>query len=148
MIDTIRPSTRLARAPSAVRALGGALVGVRVRRLRTRTEWGELNRAFLAAAEGVAAPLVVYGDYSGLTPLSEEVANAVLQGLRSFNPKLRRAALLLPERSAVLRLQMERLLREARSAARRVCVDQEEAKAWLAPCLDSAELGRLNEFIG
>ena len=144
----MRPSARLARAAIAVRHLGGVLIGIRIRRLRTQTEWRELSRGFAAAVEGVPWPLVTYGDYSGLTPMSEELANAFIQGLRSFNSKIRRTAILLPQRSAVLRLQMERMLREARSAGRRICADSAEAREWLATCLDEEELARLDEFIG
>src|SRR5262245_58709897 len=51
--------------------------------------------------------------------LAPDVAEALLAGLRPFNPRIERTAVLLASDSHVLTLQIERLHREAGGATRR-----------------------------
>jgi hypothetical protein len=79
--------------------------------------------------------------------MSPELAGACLQSFQEGNARLERSAILLPRNVPTFRLQVERILREAKHPYRRVCKDTAEAKAWLSSCLDSAEQIRLDEFL-
>lgn len=134
--------------PFVVRSLGPTLVGLRARELRVLADLLRFTRAFSEIAEPIVASLVVCADYSAMMPMSEEVAEAFVAGCRSVNPRLRRSAVILPTRAAILRLQMDRIIREAKHPERRICTDAAEAKAWLSPCLDPTEMVGLDRFLG
>jgi hypothetical protein len=133
--------------PYVVERLLGKLVGLRGGQVRTVSEWSGLAVSVGKMAATIEAPIVLCADYRRLQLLSEEVAGAVLESFREFNSKLERSALLLPAKASTLRLQIERILREAKHPARRVCVDVAEAKAWLSSCLTENQQLRLEEFL-
>lgn len=64
-----------------------------------------------------------------------------------MNARLERVAVLAARSNATLTLQLERLVREAAYASRRVCYAPEEAQAHLAPILDPPERRRVREFL-
>lgn len=133
--------------PYVAQRLTGKLIGVRLGELRTVTDWLDYSNRVRALAAERPGAIVICADYRQLQVMQKEVAAALLEGLREFNPILYRSALLLPSDAPTLLLQMERLLREARNLRRRVCSDAAEVKAWLASCLDSTEQARLVEFL-
>jgi hypothetical protein len=133
--------------PYVVQRLAGKLIGVRVGELRTVADCRDYaNRVRGLAAERPGS-IVICADYRRLRLMDKEVAEAALDGLRDLNPLLNRSALLPPADAPALRLQMERLLRDARNPGRRICTDAAEVRAWLSSCLDSTEQARLVEFL-
>jgi hypothetical protein len=64
-----------------------------------------------------------------------------------MNPRLVRSALLLPRHDPSLRLQIERLLREAHNPSRRICLDAADVRVWLQPCLDAATEAEVQAFL-
>lgn len=133
--------------PFVVRCLTGKLMGARAGQLSSMAEFVGFTELFRSEADKVVGPVVICADYRQLQVLKEEVAIAVLTGLRQFNAKLERSALMLPTHATTLRLQMDRLLREAKHPGRRVCSDAAEVKAWPSSCLDATEQSRLDEFL-
>jgi hypothetical protein len=86
-------------------------------------------------------------DMRSLRPLPPDVSDAFVDVLRGANPRIERTACLLPEASATLRLQIERLHREAGNPARRTFRDAGDLRAWLGEVLDLAERRRLADFL-
>ncbi|MGH7435579.1 MAG: hypothetical protein ACRENE_07880 [Polyangiaceae bacterium] len=133
----------------AVERLAGNLIGLRVAEIRSVEEIETLVRRLMALVE-LQPPTVVCCDYRGLRTLDDETAAAAVQAMRAVNAKLQRSAVLLPGSSSNLRLQIERLCRDARDAGsprRRVCSDAAEAKAWLGSSLDEEERRALDRFL-
>src|SRR5205807_1784978 len=78
--------------------------------------------------EGVAVRMLV--DASELRIYSPEAAEVLLGFMKKANPKLERAAFLIPT-SRTAALQLARLVREAGGSKRRIFADREEAVGWL-----------------
>jgi hypothetical protein len=133
--------------PYVAQRLTGKLIGLRLGELRTVADWLDYSNSVRALAAERPGAIVICADYRQLQVMNREVAAALLDGLREFNTRLYRSALLLPSDAPTLQLQMERILREARNLRRRVCSDAAEVKAWLASCLDAIEQARLAEFL-
>jgi hypothetical protein len=67
--------------------------------------------------------------------------------MRSENPRLERNALIVSPMSATFALQMERMVKTAGTAQRRIFRTRGEAETWLAEVLNGAERGRLRTFL-
>jgi hypothetical protein len=76
-----------------------------------------------------------------------EMIGVVSGMLRSENPKIERNALLLSSESATFALQMDRMIKTAGSAARRIFRERAEVEAWLGAVLTPAERSRLAVFL-
>jgi hypothetical protein len=126
----------------------GRLIEVWVNDIRTMGEWSAFMRPFRQAVASTPGRLVICADFRGLRVLTPLVAEAVLESWKRLNPSHERTALLVPKNSHTLRLQLDRLVREAKDVNRRTCVEPEEAEAWLAPHLDGDERARLTLFLG
>ena len=87
-------------------------------------------------------------DLRGLTVLAPTVADALLSGLRAFNPRIERTAVLLPVDAPTLALQIERVHREAGKTARRTFRDVGIMSAWLGAVLNDNERAALARFVG
>lgn len=133
--------------PYVVRHIAGKLLGIRTGEPRTLAEWLSLAGSFRRVADEVPGPIVVCADLRRLQWMSEEVASALLVGCVQLNPRILRSALMLPGNVPTLRLQLERLLRQAGNPARRLCLDSAEVKAWLTSSLSAAEQRGLAEFL-
>ncbi len=116
-------------------------------KLRTVADWHDLLISVRRVADEKAGAIVVCADFRNVQVMNKELASAALAGLLEFNPRVYRSALLLTGDAHMLRLQLERLLRETRNLRRRICVDTAEAKAWLSSCLGSSEQACLDEFL-
>jgi hypothetical protein len=90
---------------------------------------------------------VLCADHRPVFIYPQPVAARLVGLFLRMNSHLDRAALLCARSNATLVLQLERLVREAAYAARRVCYTPEEMQAHLAPALDTAELARMREFL-
>jgi hypothetical protein len=127
--------------------LVGKLVGVRLGVLRSMSHVSALSQRFFTVVDGVPGSVVICADYRRLEVMNEDVASAWTRDLVRANAKVQRSALLLPLRADVLRLQIVRVVREARNPQRRICMDAAEAKAWLKSTLDPAEMAGLDGFL-
>ena len=67
--------------------------------------------------------------------------------MRSENPRLERNALIVSAASATFVLQMERMVKTAGTAQRRIFRTRKEAESWLGEVLSGAERGRLRTFL-
>ena len=94
----------------------------------------------------VPGQIVICTDYSHLQPLSFGVLRTFLDVLRRANPRLLRAALVVPPPGTELRQQVADLVRAAHHTERRLCEDAAEAKAWLCSVLNHEEQRRLEDF--
>jgi hypothetical protein len=99
------------------------------------------------AISAVDGPVLICSDYSNLQALPSDVFSAFVDVLRRANPRLDRAALVMPRRGSSLRPQMEALLQRAPHPNRRLCADAAEAKAWLSSMLAREEELRLDQFL-
>jgi hypothetical protein len=133
--------------PYVVEQLSGKLVGLRGGEFRTVSEWSGLADSLGKVAVKIGTSIVLCADYRRLQVLGEDVAGAVLASFRQFNSKLERSAVLLPAKAPILRLQMERMIKDAKHDGRRICLDGAEAKAWLSSSLSGAQQLRLDEFL-
>jgi hypothetical protein len=95
----------------------------------------------------VNGPVLICSDYSNLQTLPSEVLAEFIQVLRRANPRLDRAALVMPHKGTTLRHQMQALLERATHPNRRLCADQAEARAWLSSLLTRDEEIRLDQFL-
>jgi hypothetical protein len=130
-----------------VERLVGKLLVTRVGQLRSTEEWVTFSRRFFAAVEASPGPVVVCADYRAMQLIDDATATTVIQDLRRGNARVLRSAFLLPVGSSTVRLQVDRLLREAGNPERRTCSDPAEAKAWLGLRLDAAERAALDRFL-
>ncbi len=107
--------------------------------------------AFSAGASRLAHEqqerLVSCVDMRSLRTLPPPVADAFVALLRDSNPRIERTACLLPEESATLRLQIERLHRGANNPARRAFEERATLERWLGEVLRPRERERLAAFL-
>jgi hypothetical protein len=130
-----------------VERLVGRLIGMRVGEISSFDDLDTLTRRLLSLVELQTTHMVACCDYRGLRVLDDKSAASAVRGMKKVNPKLERSAVLLPSASSTLRLQMERLFRDAGNPARRICNDAAEAKAWLGSYLDAGERAALDRFL-
>ncbi len=95
----------------------------------------------------VGRPVVVCTDLTDARTFSERVADEFVVLMRSDNPKIERSALLLSDTSATFLLQMDRMVREAASPARRIFRDRQALRGWLHPVLSNEEGAALEAFL-
>lgn len=111
---------------------------------------GEID-AFLVdvrrVVSSIRGPVVFCSDIREAQVMSDPIADKVMASMRRENPRIVRAAILLPTQSAVLALQFERIIREAGNPARRSFRDAKQAVAWLSEVLNPAERKSLADYI-
>jgi hypothetical protein len=127
----------------------GRLIEARVYGLRTRDEVDAYSHELGVQAIRMQATQrpVLCADHRPVAIYAQPVADRLTELFMHMNTRLERVAILAARSNATLVLQLERLVREAAFAARRVCYTAEEAQAHLAPVLDAAELARMREFL-
>jgi hypothetical protein len=99
------------------------------------------------AIVAIGRPVVICADLTEARTFAAGTAAQFVALMRSDNPKLERSALLLSETSATLVLQIERMVREAASPARRVFLDRQTLRGWLHLVLSQDEGVALEEFL-
>jgi hypothetical protein len=99
------------------------------------------------AIVAIGRPVVLCADLTEARTFAAGTAEQFVALMKSDNPKLERSALLLSEASATLVLQIERMVREAGSPARRVFLDRQELRGWLHLVLSQDEGVALEEFL-
>jgi hypothetical protein len=90
---------------------------------------------------------VVVMDFRRAAILAPEVADTLVGLLHGPNPHLLRNGVLVPTASAVVAMQLARIVREADNERRRVFRDRHELEEWLGELLDPSERLRLKEFL-
>lgn len=130
-----------------VRSIGERLIAIRTREVRSRATVIHMNTSLEAIIASAPGPVAICADHRLLRVLAGDAAEALLDGFRHVNPRLVRSALLLPRHDPSLRLQIERLLREANNPSRRICLDAADVRAWLQPCLDTGTQAEVQAFL-
>jgi hypothetical protein len=131
----------------AARHCTGRLVEAWALRFDSASDVAMFGMQSSQAIAEVAGHVVICSDYSNLQSLPSDVLPSFVDVLRRANPRLDRAALVMPRQGTTLRHQMEGMLRRAIHPNRRLCADSAEAKAWLSSLLSREEQLRLDEFL-
>jgi hypothetical protein len=105
---------------------------------------GAIRLAALAGA--LPAKFVIVADCRLAHTFPPDVADGFGKLMRSDNPRIQRSAILVG-RSALLTLQVERIVREAQNAARRMLREPDAVLSWLGEVLDAEERARLAAFL-
>ncbi len=87
-------------------------------------------------------------DCRNIEVLSPEIAERLVESLRSHSRGFLRNGVLVDASKAVVALQLERMLRQARHPGRRLFRRKEDLAAWLEEILDPTEIARLRAFLG
>lgn len=125
----------------------GRLVEVMMRAPVTRAEIDASGQGLRDAARELGGLVVVLADFRQTRFLLQEDAAHFIEVFRRCNKDIERSAILVSVASAVGVLQMERLIREANSPARRAFRDPREAAAWLDEVLTDPERARLRAVL-
>jgi hypothetical protein len=92
--------------------------------------------------------IVACTDLRGGTRATDPNTIDIIAGvIRSENPRLERNGLIVPAISPTFTLQMERMIKSAGTAQRRIFKTRDEAEAWLGEVLTGAERARLRTFL-
>jgi hypothetical protein len=100
-----------------------------------------------SAIQAIDGLVVVCTDLTGGRTFAPWTADRFVSVMKNDNPKVERSALLLPADAATVLLQVERMVREAESPARRTFHVASELAEWLAPLLNSDEQAALAAFL-
>ena len=125
----------------------GRFLECRILELRSTQELEALKTEARRVLDSTPGKVVACVDYRSLHLLHSEIASGWLQFLADANPKIERGAALISGEHAISRLQISRIVREARLSLRRVFDDVEALEDWLGQLLTPSERARLHEFI-
>ena len=90
---------------------------------------------------------VLCADHRPVAIYPQAAADRLVELFTQMNARLERVAILAARSNATLVLQLDRLVREAAYAGRKVFHAPEDVQGHLAPVLDVAELRRVREFL-
>ncbi len=125
----------------------GRLVEARVVSLKTMAEFEAYQRAVVEAFARVPGKPIGCCDLRPGQLFPPDVADALVGMLARGGTRLHRSAILLPFGNASLYMQIERLVREARTPDRKTFRVVANLDTWLAEVLTDEELARLREFL-
>jgi hypothetical protein len=127
----------------------GRLVEARVFALRTRKDVEDYGEAFgthlMRLPQGVRA--ILCADHRPVNIYAQEVADRLLEMFKPLNAHLERVAIVAAPTNATFAMQLDRIVRAAGYAARKVVYTPEEAVQHLAPVLTPQELKRTRAFL-
>jgi hypothetical protein len=103
----------------------------------------DLRRTILA----IDGPVIVCTDLTGARTFAPHTAQRFIALMKADNSKIERSAFLLGADHATVQLQVERMVREAASPARRTFGGAGELRDWLEPLLTAAEQAALAAFL-
>jgi hypothetical protein len=106
-----------------------------------------LVQAIRKLVKATKAPSLGVIDMRGVRILDPDVVDFLSELMRRDNPWLARNAFLLADAGALKTLQIERMLKEGGSVARKAFRARADAEAWLGDALDAAERARLSAFL-
>lgn len=124
----------------------GKLILARVFRLRTRDDV-EAYSAELGTHVGKLPSAVLLADHRPVVIYPQDVADRLVELFMEMNTRLERVAIVVARTNATLSLQLERLVREAAYANRRVVHAPDDALVHLAPSLSRMESAHAREFL-
>jgi PIN domain nuclease of toxin-antitoxin system len=101
---------------------------------------------FAALAIEIKGKFVVVVDIRKAVAFSQDVAGSFGKLMRADNTRLERSAILVGE-SAVLSLQMDRMVREAQNPMRRTFRSADALVTWFGAVLSLDERARVSEFL-
>lgn len=119
-------------------------------RVRSPVEDGNAERAaadLRRAVEGITGPVVVCTDLTDARTFAPATTERFVAVMKADNPRLERSAILFGPHSATFVLQLERMVREANSPARRTFRETNELVEWLRPSLTPIEAAALVAFL-
>jgi hypothetical protein len=125
----------------------GRVVEARLMTLRDADDVTQFEMAMRAAFVRLRHKCVICADVRAIALLSPTVSDLMIGVLAKGNPHLERSAILLPAAGAAFYLQAERVLRESKSADRRMFTTPPEMAAWLDEVLDEGERARVRAFL-
>ena len=134
-------------ADFTVEIRAGRLVEARVRGLSTSEDTDAYGLAVAAAAQRAPGRPVLLADHRRVRVYPQPAADRLVELFRPNNTRYARIAVVVSPLNAILRMQLERLVREARSDHRRVCTEAEAALEHLASSLDAREFERARAFL-
>jgi len=121
----------------------------RVFSLRTRKDVEDYGEAFgthlMRLPQGMRA--ILCADHRPVTIYAQEVADKLLEMFKPLNAHLERVAILAAPTNATFAMQLDRIVRAAGYAARKVVYAPDEALQHLAPVLTPQELKRARIFL-
>jgi hypothetical protein len=127
----------------------GRLLEARVFALRTRKDVEDYGRAFgtylLKIPQGVRA--ILCADHRPVSIYAQEVADQLMEMFKPLNAHLERVAILAAPSNATFAMQLDRIVRAAGYAARKVVYAPDDAVQHLAPVLTPQELLRARTFL-
>jgi hypothetical protein len=124
----------------------GRLVEVRIVAPLSTEDLTQFPLQFTSAAG--QEQVVACADMRGLNLLGPGMSEEFGQNLRQGNSIVLRSALLVPKSAAAVKLQMNRMTREAGVAIRRVFDDPLPLCQWMSEVLTAEEATRLASFLG
>ncbi|MFO0681274.1 MAG: hypothetical protein U0234_04445 [Sandaracinus sp.] len=126
----------------------GRLIEARIDALATRADADvystALGKVVLAASD--ARP-VLCADHRRVSVYSQPVSDRLAELFAQMNSRLDRVAILVAPTNATLFMQLQRIVREAGFASRRVFTDAPSARAFLGEVFDPLERARLDAFL-
>jgi hypothetical protein len=108
-------------------------------------ELKDFERQRAALRERTSRERVVVMDFRRAAVLPPELADGLAGLLHGPNPALLRNGVLVS--TAVMAMQLQRIVREADNDCRRVFRERRELEAWLGEILDAGERARLKQFL-
>ena len=127
----------------------GRLVEARVFALRSRRDVEDYGNAFgthlMRLPQGMRA--ILCADHRPVSIYAQEVADRLLEMFKPLNAHLERVAILAAPSNATFAMQLDRIVRAAGYAARKVVYATDDAVQHLAPVLTPQELKRARAFL-
>lgn len=127
----------------------GRLIEARVLRLRTPADADAYSAALASQVARLPSQLrpVLCADHRPVMVYAQSVADRLTELFIEMNSRLERVAILVARSNATLLLQLERLVRDAAYANRKVFHSAEGALEHLGPILDASEQVRARAFV-
>ncbi len=127
----------------------GRLIEARIFDLRTREDadvYSGAMRAHILRMPIAIRPILV-ADHRPIVIYPQPAADRLVELFTQMNAQLERVAIIAAPSNATLVLQLNRIVREAAYAKRRVVFTPEEVVSHLAAALDLGELTRVRAFL-
>lgn len=127
----------------------GKLIEARVFGLKTREDADAYSRDLGIQVMRMPRSVrpILCADHRPVAIYPQPAADRLVELFLQMNARLERVAILVSPTNATLTMQLNRFVREASYAARRVFQRPDEANVHLAPVLDVEELARMRDFL-
>jgi hypothetical protein len=125
----------------------GRLIEIRFPVPARKNDTHELQDKLIQLLGRMQGQVVICSQLAGGGVIPPEDMDLQSNVLRRDNPRVERAAMVIPPEQPMLALQIERLVRDANHPGRRLCRTISEAEDWLTPVLNGTERMRLRAFL-